>query len=351
IFISVGCPNQPQKKKEKKEIELPDWAKEIILPIDKRDFEVGVGLTIKNWPNHNEKDFLETLQRLSEIGGFVGIYNIWYDAPVKAGEIPKAIRDFYGLSLSYDFKPLIALQFFDATTGEPFLSTSQNPINNWTNKDAREKFRRVAVEITERYEPEYLALGVEQNVYYYYHSKDYDNFVSIYKEIYDAIKDVSPKTKVFTIFQLELMTGKSPLKKTEPQWFLIEKFEPKLDLVGFTTYPFILFESIMKPQDIPQNYYLEIENHTSKPLAFTEIGWASIKISSEEEQVDFLLRFLELTKNLKVEVVNWAFLYDVFDSRVDEIMGSVGLIKVTGETKKVWFLWLRISKLSYGWVM
>ncbi len=94
------------------------------------------------------------------------------------------------------------------------------------------------------------------------------------------------------------MTG----KKHAPAWSLIEKFEPKLDLVGFTTYPMFDYKT---PAESPADYYAEIRKHTRKPIAITEMGWLSQeKFSgalaalngtgyegSEQEQVDFLARF------------------------------------------------------------
>jgi len=92
-------------------------------------------------------------------------------------------------------------------------------------------------------------------------------------------------------------------------------FGNKLDLVAFTTYPQLIFNF---PQQIPADYYGEIAEYTAKPVAFTEMGWSSNTetgilpiTATEQDQVDFIARFLELTKNLNKEFIIWSLLHDL----------------------------------------
>ncbi len=51
--------------------------------------------------------------------------------------------------------------------------------------------------------PRYMALGMEVDLYEAARPDDFDNFVSLYFEAYDAVKDISPETLVFPTFQME----------------------------------------------------------------------------------------------------------------------------------------------------
>lgn len=61
--------------------------------------------------------------------------------------------------------------------------------------------------------------------------------------------------------------------------------------------------------DIPINYYSQIKEYTNKRIAFTEIGWPS-KVS-EDEQLNFIVRFLNLTKSMNIEFIQWIYLHDL----------------------------------------
>lgn len=127
------------------------------------------------------------------------------------------------------------------------------PTLSWMGAGDRDKFRQAAVAIAAQHQPDYLALGVEVNRFYEY------------------------------------------------------------DPAAFTTYPFLDHPS---PADLPADYYAETAAHTSRPLAFTEIGWPSAPFTtapdseyggSEEEQAVFVRRFFELTSETNLALALWAF--------------------------------------------
>lgn len=76
-----------------------------------------------------------------------------------------------------------------------------------------------------------------------------------------------------------------------------------MDLIGLTTYPWKHYDNL---ESITSDYYFKLKQYTSKPVVFTEIGWISSqkKGSTEEEQARFLVKFLELTKGMDIEMVN-----------------------------------------------
>ena len=90
---------------------------------------------------------------------------------------------------------------------------------------------------------------------------------------------------------------------------MLDDFE--FDIAVFTTYPCLIFTD---PSEIPADYYTEITEYTSKPVAFTEMGWFRDGFtgweSSVDEQAEFIDLFFEATEEMPVEFVTWSFLYD-----------------------------------------
>jgi len=333
------------------------------FPIARRTFRVGVaGLIPRHYPNAAPADWLDLYQNLNQTGELFGAYQLWRDAPEKAGEIPAAVQTVCALAKQYGFTPVIALGFHQMTAQgyTPAISTRDNPQNDWRNPDARAKYAQVAARVATDCPAPFLALGVEVTGYYEDHPDDFDNFVSAYRDAYDAVKRVSPQTRVFTIFQLEAMRGKGYLsgRTRQPMWSLIAKFEPKQDLVGFTTYPMLDYKS---PGEMPTDYYAEIRQHTPRPIAFTEMGWLSQETfsgslmqlngtgwgGSEQEQADFVTRFLELTRELSVELGLWTLPHDQVLGREDTIFSSVGLKYNDGKPKSAWEVWHSLAALPY----
>jgi hypothetical protein len=186
----------------------------------------------------------------------------------------------------------------------------------------RDRFLAAVTAVARDQKPEYLALGVESNRLWMSDPAAFDGFVKGYADAYDAIKKVSPATKVFTIFQLELMRGDAYLMtgkpSTPPQWDLLARFKDKLDLVGYTTYPYLAYAN---PADIPNDYYADAARRSPAPIALTEIGWPSADLGgaaagspfggTPEEQVTFVSRFFALTATVKPALALWSFPNDL----------------------------------------
>jgi hypothetical protein len=79
------------------------------------------------------------------------------------------------------------------------------------------------------------------------------NFQSVYFEAYDAVKRSSPHTLVFPTFQYEGMIGALRSgERAQVAWSLVNRFEPKIDMLAVSSYPFLLYKT---PEEIPANYY------------------------------------------------------------------------------------------------
>jgi len=69
----------------------------------------------------------------------------------------------------------------------------------------KQKYKESAAAFAKSYQPKYIGLGIEVNILHEKSEKDFNYSVLFYNEVYDAVKEVSPETKVFTVFQMEKM--------------------------------------------------------------------------------------------------------------------------------------------------
>jgi hypothetical protein len=310
-----------------------------------RSFEMGVaGLIPRNFPNSSDADWLGLYETLPETGTVLGVYTNWTDSPETAGEIPGVVNVAFGLAPRYGFTPLVGLGF-DRDAADGIVESTIA----WDDPGDVEKLKQTAVSIAQQHHPEYLALGGEINRYYEHDPAGIDLFVAVYAEVYDAVKAVSPRTLVFPVFQLEMTKGGGYLlggsQSRASQRHLIDRFGERLDIVAFTTYPFLDYTS---PADIPEDYYAEIAAHTSRPVAFTEIGWPSAPIvtfpdseygGSPDEQAAFVRRFFQLNADTDLVLALWAFPHDLGSGSHNAAMDSISLRHNDGTPKPALAVW------------
>ncbi len=317
------------------------------LPITERSFKIGVVPIPRNFPKFSQEDLVSAYEEASNLGEIIPIWvnpcSIGALEKLQESRVVEMVRKFGAL-------PLIHMNFYKIAFvggGKGLGLVVDAPYDtNLSDPKFREEWKKEARAIAAIYKPEYMSLGNEVNAWYIFNPETFDDYVSLYKETYDAIKEVSPATKVFVTFSYEqLLYGIGNVSGGFPHWFLIHKFMPKLDLVAFTSYPWKVFE---KPEDIPEDYYERISDHISVPVAFTEIGWASFSDKfevSEEEQALFLIRFLNLTRDMNLEFVLWLFLHEMDTKGIPKETGSIALKRSDGSEKPVFHVWLKLRKL------
>jgi len=308
------------------------------LPISGRSFYIGVVPTPKSIPATTMQDLIDSYSEAGKIGEVTMVWPSggWYGAcqRLQDSRTVEAVRNM-GL------KPIINLNFYtiaEVPVKGLQLMPDAPPGVNASLKDP--EFRRLFIEearnCSRLFKPEYLSLGNEVGAYYATNPDSFDDYVSLYGEAYDAVKQESPNTKVFVVFSLNQLDDAD-------QWPLIGKFGSKLDLLGITTYPYRNYSS---PADIPDNYYQRLKGYSKKPIAFTEIGWPStFARSSETEQADYLVRFLNLTKGMDVEMADWLFLNE--PAGIGGVAGmisgqdtkTISLKNPDGSEKKIYGVW------------
>lgn len=287
----------------------------------------GVSLSPKSF---RADDFTEFFEKAVLAGEIISWTGDWIELETDRGG-PAVITD---LASTYHYTPLVLTQFFTQSTGRV-----ARPLNEATTQT----YVTSAVTFARTHSPEYLGFGIEVNVLYQKSPADFEKFVTLYREVYDAVKEVSPSTVVFTVFQLEKMKGLNGGLyggANDPEtahWFLLDRFAS--DIAAFTTYPGLIYET---PSKIPADYYTDIQQHTQNPIAFVEIGWHTDSSppgweSSESEQAEFVERFFKLTQDLEMELAIWSFLYD---QESLEPFKSMGLYASDGRAKQAWEKWI-----------
>ncbi len=84
---------------------------------------------------------------------------------------------------------------------------------------------------------------------------------------------------------------------------IVEKLASIYDVLGVVSYPWKNYETA---KQLPDDYDSRLVSYASWPIGFTEIVWRSDRAQggSKEEQLEYLLPYLELTRRMKLEFVN-----------------------------------------------
>ena len=275
--------------------------------------------------------------------------------------ITKKVEDFaIYKSLAGDNKVFIMI--------DPLNPTDRRKISNLIEgrsfKDAliRDAYRDLVLKTVQEVQPDYLGLASEINSYQKANPKDFENFVSLYNELYPEIKQISPDTKVFVSFQYEDLQGLwtfNPEDIHPPQWDLIDKFE-KLDVFAISTYPHFVFKDL---SSIPHDFYSQIRDHTNLPIAVAELGYGSLSDGTLQGSKQGQIQILEL---LETQLIgsNFEFLiwylhrdYDVqefkdaleikgLESAAADWFSTIGIINYKGEPKPAYDVWSRLFENS-----
>jgi hypothetical protein len=213
----------------------------------------------------------------------------------------------------------------------------------FANEDVRAAFIAYAKYLALNYKPAYMALGVEVDMIYRSRGDgSFRNFLSLYFEAYDAVKSVSRDTRVFPTFQYEDMLGLLDTgSPTLPSWTLINRFEPKIDLLAITSYPSLVFGSV---SEVPLDYYGALEGRIDKPVAFASVGWNSRSNPpsdpADSAQVAYLYRVLSAVESLDTQMLVWYLGRDPEAVPPGfEPLAHMGLHESDGSPKPVWQIW------------
>jgi hypothetical protein len=213
----------------------------------------------------------------------------------------------------------------------------------------RQAYKQAALDTVRAARPRYLSLGNEVNRWYEKYGaaagdpNGFQNWVSLYNEVYDAVKEMSPGTTVFCTFAREIV---DELREADLE--VLAMFDSsRLDLLVFTSYPYsvrkdssgaVLSRPVNRPDDIPDDYYSRaLAYMPGKSLGFTEIAWTSADFyGGEEAQAAFLTQVagrLTAGQGADLELLGWCWLYDLSPDQ------PVGLIRSDGTEKAACAVW------------
>ncbi len=251
------------------------------------------------------------------------------------------------LAEEHDLDLFVAIDPMDASAGAGQLAGTPGELRGagFADEGVRAAFILYAQYLALNYKPKYLALGVEVNAHQGQNPEDFEQFVSLYAEAYDAVKELSPETLVFPTFQLEELKGRLPVGGVgKPQWHLVDRFEPRMDLLAVSSYPGLVFPD---PTQIPEGYYTDLGSKTAHPVAIAETGYPSgagvngTAKSSEQEQASFVRRVLRDAEELQAPLLVWFVGQDpsfTGDPPMD-VLQDIGLLRQDGREKAAWSVW------------
>ncbi len=286
----------------------------------------GVALTPASFDQEGFETFLE---RAEEAGTLLAHYGDWAELDDEGSAFEVVVVE----GRRRDLEPMIAVSPFDQGDGELIRPLDEATVDS---------YRAAAVDFVTDHQPLFFGIGVEGNLLASKNPDAFEQFVEVFAEIAPEVREASPATRVFTTFELEWMQGYrggafgGTNDPSNTQWELLDRF-PDADLLAFSTHPSLSFET---PADIPADLYSSILDHTEKPVAFTEAGWAVDSVvldweSSEAEQAEFAERLLGEVERLDARFAIWTFLYPPDDERFD----SMSLRTIDDQPRPVWSTW------------
>jgi hypothetical protein len=295
--------------------------------------QLGIAVTPRAFPNHTADDIQNAFTLAKKLGqSNVSIYQ-WGALDMNSVKFMHEKTRAMGMTSIIGLSPTTLDQGRKELDIPKDVRDRAKSAISFKNPVIRKAYKRAAVEIA-KLKPDYLCLATEINFLALQRLDEYLHFASLYKEAYDKVKAVSPKTKVFVSFQFEwvrILDAKEPNKIKEHSK-VIDIFRPKLDVVGLTTYP---SEYHASPLEMPADYYSWIYHHIprSDRVLLMEVGWPTKSSGTELEQVQYIARLRDLLQSVNVEVLAWALLHDVSLVEFDANLNTVGLIQQDGKFK------------------
>lgn len=233
---------------------------------------------------------------------------------------------------------------------------------NFGDPKVRAAYTNFTLWVLREFQPRYLGLASEINTYLDAYPDDVENYMSLYREVYDLIKAEAPETQVFVTFQWDDLNNMfAPAAEGRPayetNWDQVEAFEPRLDIWAISSYPYFVFPE----EPIPEDYYTPLLARTEKPIAVAEGGWASRPVGDVRGDPERQVAFLEaIDAQLGDRLTFWVYLllndfnFDAYrevmrtqgmsEKDIDSLglFGAVGLREFDGRPKPALEVWERM---------
>lgn len=304
------------------------------LPISERTFRMGTaGFVPANFPDSSDEDWTNFLQTVAaDYGGLFGVHLAPDDQTSSAG-VPEQVQ----------------LAFEGVHGVKVYVAYGANHENGPFTAQMGERLVSAAVATVREYQPAYLSLGVESNSLFLFQPGSYPVYLEYVRRAYREVKEASPGTIVMNNFQLDRMRGATALagQSYEPHWELIGEISDAMDMVSFTVYPFLHYRTV---DEIPDQYLLEIRQHTDLPVMITETGWPSETTDSgvqgsDQAQIDYMMRLVEQANRIKTQAIVWVFPHDAHFPAGGGVFDTISLQRNDGSPKPAYGYWRAIRSL------
>jgi hypothetical protein len=289
------------------------------------------------------QSFADAYSQAAEYAEFVPVWG----KPSPFYDMPDDLSGSWGKSFVKDYTrgnwmfPLVQFSFY----GQGMSLVLPPGMNNATLSDRewRSSYRTAILDTVRNVRPLYLSVGNEVNRWFERYGANasdpngFQNFVSLYEDIYNAVKELSNQTQVFCVFSREIVS-----EYREADLSILNMFDPtKLDMLAFTSYAFAV-QGINSPSDVPNDYFSRaLSIMPGEKIGFTELGWPSMDaFGGEQGQADFLADVagrLTTGQGIQLQMLAWAWLHDV------DANDHTGLITTSGNEKLAYSVWKDLS--------
>jgi hypothetical protein len=296
------------------------------------------GLVPPRFPDATEEDWRTLYRALPELGGWVGTFASWSPE----GGMPDIMRSQAAVGGAFDFHTVPNVGFSRQDIGEYGLTV------DFTDPDQVEVYSEALAALARDVRPSFLGVGNEINLLWEDDPAAFDAFATALPGIADRVREASPRTRVFTTFQLEFLRGGGAISgvEREPRWDLVDAVADAIDFVAFTTYPWFDYPT---PEEIPGDYYRAILDELELPIGFTELGWPAGELAvapgglgagTPEAQAAFIERLEELLEGIEPVLGLWVHAFD--SPAAGELFATLGLHEADGTPRTSVEAWQRL---------
>jgi len=235
--------------------------------------------------------------------------------------------------------PLVQMSFIDTGVTlktPPGMSGATLSDSAW-----RDAYERAAADVVRACRPRYTSIGNEVNRWHEEYGtggpNGFEHYVSLFSDVYDTLKVLSPGIVVFCTFSREIVAENREADLSVLGMFPAEK----LDLLVFTSYPHAV-QGINRPEDVTDDYYSRALGIVpDKLIGFSEVGWPSLDaFGGEQSQADFIVALggrLTAGQGIGLHLVGWPWLCDI------DSTDHIGLFRRAGTAKPAWEQWKLLS--------
>lgn len=206
---------------------------------------------------------------------------------------------------------------------------------NFKSARLRRAYIRYCLDLIDRFQPRYLAYGVEVDILSQNDPAAFESFVKLARKVYRKLKRKHPDLPIFLTFTLGQPSD------FDQRRAVMERLLPFSDILAISTYPYLAAGVDGDPAKIPRDWFLRLAQVAGdKPIAIAETGYAAETLVFET--LDWTIpgnarwqnRYLEMLLNdanaLEAEFIIWFVLVDY--DKVWVLMEQAGVI----EAFKAW---------------